>query len=595
MTQTTTDPLAGFSARTRGWFERSFAAPTPAQAAGWPAIATGANTLICAPTGSGKTLAAFLWGIDRLAREPEQLGSGVRLVYVSPLKALSYDVERNLRAPLAGTGAEVSVGLRTGDTPQRERQAMLRKPPDILITTPESLYLMMTSRAREILTDVEALIVDEIHAVAPTKRGAHMALTIERLERHVRVASNEGAGREQPLQRIGLSATQRPLERIANFLVGPGRECTIVDAGISKEMDLEIVVPVEDMAQISTAASSASRPGAAAGTDLEDGEPQLPGPAPGTPQMPGDAPVNRGIWPAIYPELLRLVREHTSTIIFVNNRRGSERLAKRLNEMNAEELFEAEIAAVQPAEAASNGSGTDDGPPAPPEAKPPVPLDRYPEIARAHHGSLAREERQIVEELLKSGQLPCLVATSSLELGIDMGAVDLVIQVESPKSVARGMQRVGRAGHDLGAVSKGRIFPKFRSDLLECAVVVKRMRTGEIEETVIPRNPLDVLAQHIVSMVADEEWDVDEIERVVKGAEPYVDLSREQLENVLDMLDGRYPSERFAELRPRLVWDRTAGTVRGRKGARQLAVTNAGTIPDRGLFGVHLPDGRRVG
>ncbi len=575
------DPLAAFSQATRAWFERSFAGPTPAQVAGWPAIATGANTLICAPTGSGKTLAAFLWGIDKLARRPELLGSGVKLVYVSPLKALSYDVERNLRAPLAGVGAEVAVGLRTGDTPQRERQAMLRKPPDILITTPESLYLMMTSRARDILTDVDALIVDEIHAVAPTKRGAHMALTLERLERHVRVEANEGEGREQPLQRIGLSATQRPLERIAQFLVGPNRECEIVNAGIRKEMDLQIVVPVSDMADLGGVTT-----GAAATSEL--GGVELPGP-----QVPGDSPNRNSIWPAIYPELLKLVGEHTSTIIFVNNRRGSERLAKRLNEMNAENLYEAELA--EAGESPEPEPEQEPGVPGPPQARPPVPIDRYPEIARAHHGSLAREERQIVEELLKSGQLPCLVATSSLELGIDMGAVDLVIQVESPKSVARGIQRIGRAGHDLGAVSKGRIFPKFRSDLLECAVVAKRMRSGEIEETVIPRNPLDVLAQQIVAMVADEEWSVDEIEQLVTSAEPYTELSREQLENVLDMLDGRYPSERFAELRPRLVWDRTGGTVRGRKGARQLAVTNAGTIPDRGLFGVHLPDGRRVG
>jgi ATP-dependent Lhr-like helicase len=628
-----TDPLAGFSARTRSWFERSFEAPTPAQAQGWPTIATGANTLICAPTGSGKTLTAFLWGIDSLAREKarrlragEEGTTGVSLVYVSPLKALSYDVERNLRAPLAGIGADLSIGLRTGDTPQRERQAMLRKPPDILITTPESLYLMLTSQARNILTDVESLIVDEIHAVAPTKRGAHMALTLERLEHHVLTHAEDGAGREQPIQRIGLSATQRPLERIARFLVGPRRECEIVNAGIRKEMDLEIVVPVPDMADPGSAASSASRPGAAddtprpaaAGTDGVE----LPGPdtaAPGA--VPGDSP-SRGIWPAIYPELLNLVREHTSTIIFVNNRRGAERLAKRLNEMNAEEPPDVDPASSEgrdPAEADAKRSippevsknvdpaSSESRDPAEADAKrsiPPavsadakrsIPPEVSQEIARAHHGSLAREERLVVEELLKSGQIPCIVATSSLELGIDMGAVDLVIQVESPKSVARGMQRVGRAGHDLGSVSKGRIFPKFRSDLLECAVVAKRMRTGEIEETVIPRNPLDVLAQQIVAMVADEDWTVDELEQVVKSAEPYDELSREQLENVLDMLDGRYPSERFAELRPRVVWDRTAGTVRGRKGARQLAVTNAGTIPDRGLFGVHLPDGRRVG
>ncbi len=563
-TPETVDPVP-FSDRTREWFERSFEAATPAQAAGWPKIASGANTLICAPTGSGKTLAAFLWGIDTLARRPEQLGTGVKIVYVSPLKALSYDVERNLRAPLAGIGAEVAVGLRTGDTPQKDRQAMLRTPPDILITTPESLYLMLTSQARRILVGAEAVIVDEIHAVAPTKRGSHLALTLERLDHHVQHPEHDeglelgdellGSLPRRPLQRIGLSATQKPLERIAKFLTGPGRECEIVDAGARKELDLEIVVPVEDMTD----------PGAAIPAPPSDPE-QMPGPDRIDPQLAGE-PNHRSIWPAIYPKLLELVREHTSTIIFVNNRRGAERLAKRLNEMVADQH-----AAADP-----------DGERA------------APEIARAHHGSLAHEERTKVEELLKSGRLPCLVATSSLELGIDMGAVDLVIQVESPKSVARGIQRVGRAGHELGAVSKGRIFPKFRSDLLECAVVTKKMRLGQIEETVIPRNPLDVLAQHLVSMVADREWEVDEVEALVKGAEPYAELSREQLENVLDMLDGRYPSERFAELRPRLVWDRTEGTIRGRKGARQLAVTNAGTIPDRGLYGVHLPDGRRVG
>jgi ATP-dependent Lhr-like helicase len=541
------DPLGPFSAPVRRWFEASFEAPTPAQAGGWEAISGGANALICAPTGSGKTLASFLWGIDKLARSPE-LGTGVRLVYVSPLKALSYDIERNLRAPLRGIGADIAVGLRTGDTSQAERRKMRKTPPDILITTPESLYLMLSSGVREILATTEAVIVDEIHAVAQSKRGSHLALTLERLE-HLASADS--------VQRIGLSATQRPLERIAKFLVGPKRECKIVDAGRVKKLDLEIVVPVEDMAD----------PGAPA-YPSEDGVP--------SPEIEPSAHI-RSIWPAIYPKLLELVQEHTSTIIFVNNRRASERLAKRMNEL-ANGEGEQELPAT---EHGGHGPGS--------------PQDAYVEIARAHHGSLSHEERTLVEELLKSGQLPCLVATSSLELGIDMGAVDLVIQVESPKSVTRGLQRIGRAGHGLGEVSKGRIFPKYRGDLLECAVVARRMREGEIEETVIPQNPLDVLAQHLVSMAALDEWEVDEVEQLVTATESFHDLSREQLENVLDMLDGRYPSDRFAELRPRIVWDRTQGTIHGRKGARSLVVTNAGTIPDRGLYGVHLPDGRRVG
>ena len=483
--------------------------PTPAQEQGWPAIASGRHTLIQAPTGSGKTLAAFLYGIDRLTESP---GEGLRLLYVSPLKALNYDVERNLRGPLAGLGSELRVAVRTGDTPQRDRAAMLREHPDILITTPESLYLLLTSRGREMLKSVETLILDEVHAVAGTKRGAHMALSVERLDRLT----------EKPVQRVGLSATQRPMEEIGRFVSG-GRPIELVDAGRAKELDLKVVVPLEDMRE------------------------------------PGES---GSIWPSIYPEILELVRQHRSTIVFVNNRRLAERLALRLNELANEDVEDGERR----------------------------------EIARAHHGSLAREQRLEIEELLKKGEIPCLVATSSLELGIDMGAVDLVVQVESPKSVARGLQRVGRAGHELGAVSRGRIFPKYRADLLESAVVVERMKAGAIEETVIPRNPLDVLAQQIVAITADEEISVDELHDLVRGAYNFADLSRVQLENVLDMLAGRYPSDEFAELRPRIVWDRTAGVIRGRGGVRQLAVQNAGTIPDRGLYGVHLVDGGgRVG
>jgi ATP-dependent helicase Lhr and Lhr-like helicase len=573
--------LESFTAPVRDWFTAAFAAPTPAQAQAWPAIASGEHVLISAPTGSGKTLAAFLWALDRLTVEREDPGTrGPRLVYVSPLKALSYDIERNLRAPLRGISrspddAGLRVAIRTGDTPQRERAQMLREPPDILITTPESLYLMLTSGAREILRGAQWVIVDEIHAVAATKRGAHLALTLERLDAL--------AGRE--LQRIGLSATQRPLAEVARFLVGPTRKCRIVDTGVRKQLDLKIHVPVESLAEPGARPLDAAEPGrigagAAAGTDRDPLEP-----------VPGGEALRGSIWPAIYPELLALIQAHRSTIVFVNNRRSAERLALRLNELAGE--------AGQPAA-----------------------------IARAHHGSLAREERLIVEELLKAGEIPCIVATSSLELGIDMGAVDLVLQIESPKSVAAGLQRIGRAGHGVGDVSKGRIFPKFRGDLLECAVVAKGMRDGAIEPTVVLRNPLDVLAQQIVAMVAAAETDakggggrgdlaavdggdlsgdgslvpvadgglsVDELYVLVKRTYTYAELPRRQLENVLDMLDGRYPSADFGDLRPRIVWDRLAGTIRARKGARQLAIVNAGTIPDRGLYRVTLPDGRRVG
>src|SRR5688500_11694976 len=392
------DPLAPFSAKTRSWFEQAFAGPTPAQAQGWPAIATGGNVLIQAPTGSGKTLAAFLYGIDRLDSSP---GRGLRLLYVSPLKALNYDVERNLRGPLAGLRSELRVGVRTGDTSQKERRELVKEPPDILITTPESLFLMLTSQARETLAGVETVIVDEVHAVAGTKRGAHLALTLERLE-----ALRRGADADAPpLQRIGLSATQRPVEEVARFLVGGSvmpdgtwrqRPVRIVDVGATKTLDIEIVVPVEDMSRL--------------GEVLDE---PTTGPAAGAVQS------RRSIWPAVHPKVLELINAHRSTIVFVNSRRLAERLCARLNELHAE-AWEADPA---------NG----DTP--------------APEIARAHHGSVAREQRVFIEEELKAGRLRCVVATSSLELGIDMGAVDLVVQVESPGSVASGLQRIGRAGH----------------------------------------------------------------------------------------------------------------------------------------------------
>ena len=570
-------PLTAFTDATRDWFTRAFDAPTEVQQLAWPAIASGDHTLISAPTGSGKTLAAFLWSLDRLAASPRADEQQVRVVYVSPLKALSYDVERNLQAPLRGIGADTTVAIRTGDTSQKERAAIRRHPPDILITTPESLYLMLTSQAREILNGVEAIIIDEIHAVASTKRGAHLALTLERLS-----AGVVEAGGGDP-QRIGLSATQNPLEEVGRFMVGPRRECRIVDAGIRKTLDLEIVVPVESMVEPERSATRERDP--------LDPEAHV--------HIDGAESRQRSIWPAMYPKILELVKAHRSTIVFVNNRRSAERLALRLNELNEAESAEPESGGAHRSD--GHSASRRDGGMRPGESVG-APAPHAPtEIARAHHGSLAREERLVIEEQLKAGQIPCLVATSSLELGIDMGAVDLVLQVESPKSVARGLQRIGRAGHGVGDTSKGRIFPKFRADLLECAVVTKLMRAGQIEPTVVPKNALDVLCQQIVAIAVgheDEEAEplgVDDLYALVTRTYSYAELPRPLLENVLDMLDGRYPSQEFSELRPRITWDRVAGTIRPRKGSRALAVTNAGTIPDRGLYAVVLPDGRRVG
>ena len=545
-----------FSPAVRAWFASSFATATPAQQQGWPAIAGGGHTLLLAPTGSGKTLAAFLWGIDRLTSAPAEPATGApggtRIVYVSPLRALAVDVDKNLRAPIAGIRAaagelgvpfrEPMIGLRTGDTPADVRRRLARHPPDILITTPESLYLMLTSQARETLRGVEAVIVDEIHALVPTKRGTHLALTLERLADLC----------HRPPQRIGLSATQRPLDIVARFLAGseagPGgarpRPVTIVDAGVRKALDVEVVVPVDGMGDLG---GSGVEPGTDAG------------------------PARPSIWPAIHPRLLELVLTHRSTLIFVNARRLSERLATRLNELWHE---------------GENRAAEADGRPPP---------DAADELVNAHHGSLSRERRLQIEDDLKAGRLRALVATSSLELGIDMGAVDLVVQVESPGAVSRGLQRIGRAGHQVGEPSRGKLFPKHRHDLLEAAVVVQRMVDGQIESTHYPSNPLDVLCQQIVAMVALDDWKVDELVALVRRAAPFSDLSDDVFAAVLDLLSGRYPSDRFAELRPRIVWDRVEGVVRGRAGAQRLAVTNPGTIPDRGLYGVFLPDGARVG
>ncbi len=532
------DALSGFRAPVRQWFRASFASPTAAQTKGWPSIQSGRSTLLLAPTGSGKTLAAFLAAIDRLMFSPEPgRKERCRVLYVSPLKALAVDVERNLRAPIAGIAAMAaglgaahripSVAIRSGDTPASERARIARTPPDILITTPESLYLLLTSQAREALASVETVIVDEIHAIAASKRGAHLFLSLERLE--------ELRERERPLQRIGLSATQRPLEEIARLLGGgeiagrrgawTARPVEIVDAGSRKVLELTVEVPVEDMAKL--------------GEELDE-----------IPSGPASAgPTRRSIWPSIYPRLVELVRAHRSTMIFANSRRLAERLAGALNETAGEE------------------------------------------IALAHHGSISREKRLEIEDRLKRGQLPAIVATSSLELGIDMGAVDLVVQIEAPPSIASGLQRIGRAGHGVGEASRGILFPKYRGDLLAAAAATARMAEGRVEETTYPRNPLDVLAQQIVAIVASEPHRVEDLYRLVRRAAPFAELPRASFEGVLDMLSGRYPSDEFAELRPRVTWDRVGGEVRAREGARRVAVVNAGTIPDRGLYGVFLAGG----
>ncbi|GAA5130865.1 Lhr family helicase [Pseudonocardia adelaidensis] len=549
--------LDRFSPATADWFRGAFAAPTAAQEGAWAAAQAGRHALVVAPTGSGKTLAAFLWALDRLAAgPPAEAAHRCRVLYVSPLKALAVDVQRNLRSPLAGIRQaatrlglpvpDITVGMRTGDTPADERRQFARTPPDVLVTTPESLFLLLTSAARESLRGVETVIVDEVHAVAGTKRGAHLALSLERLDELL----------PRPAQRIGLSATVRPVDEVSTFLAG-ARPVEVIQPPIPKTIEVAVQVPVPDLAALD------EQP--AVGSSDEE----VIGSAAGTAQRPS-------IWPAVERRLLELVREHRSTIVFSNSRRLAERLTARLNELAAEEAEEAVDLDAFPAEAIGQ-SGIGGGAP--------------PTVAKAHHGSMSREQRTLVEEELKSGRLPCVVATSSLELGIDMGAVDLVVQVEAPPSVASGLQRVGRAGHQVGAVSRGVVFPKYRGDLVSCAVVAERMTAGAIESMRYPRNPLDVLAQHVVAMTALEAWQLDDLARVVRRAAPFAALPESALHAVLDMLAGRYPSEEFGELRARITWDRVTDTLQGRPGAQRLAVTSGGTIPDRGLFTVMTPGG----
>ncbi|WP_375400933.1 ATP-dependent helicase [uncultured Amnibacterium sp.] len=582
--------MQAFGAATREWFVGAFRAPTAAQAGAWAAIAKGQHALVVAPTGSGKTLASFLWAIDRLAARPADAPSGTRVLYVSPLKALAVDVERNLRSPLVGvtqtarrhgvTPPPIRVGVRSGDTSQAERRALSIEPPEILITTPESLFLMLTSAARSTLATVETVIVDEVHAVAATKRGSHLALSLERLDVLL----------PKPAQRIGLSATVRPVDEVARFLGGRA-PVTVVAPKAQKTFDLTVVVPVEDMADPDAAGPASYEPsepteGSAAGAVFDPDDP-----------MPEQR--TGSIWPHVESAITDLVLQHRASIVFANSRRLAERLTARLNEEYAERLEKEGGAASQPVEAepvlAAAGGSTmvPRGTPATAALSGQSGSTRGSTelLARAHHGSVSKEQRGLIEDDLKSGRLRCVVATSSLELGIDMGSVDLVVQVGSPPSVASGLQRVGRAGHQVGEISKGVVFPVHQADLIHSTVAVDRMLTGQIESLRVPANPLDVLAQQTVAASALDELDVEAWFDLVRRSAPFAGLPRSAFDAVLDLLAGRYPSDEFAELRPRVVWDRDAGTITGRPGAQRLAVTSGGTIPDRGLFGVFLVGG----